>query len=307
MSPKTSRKKRIVYFILFAVFFLVCIPILILYSMGYTIDSSTFGLSGRGGIYVLVAEPYVNIYIGNELKETTGIFLREVLVKSLKPKDYLVLAGSDSYWPWAKFVTVLEGEVSALYPFLVPKALPIKEVLKTDTNYAIVQKLFALETKSSKIIPSIKEFVTSLGTSTNLLPGGIATNSNIIKNVVVKTSAEANGLIKKKMKIWKDGKLIFASWLGTVDRIPPYFCLAQKCKDEITVFSAFSPIGRIDFYPSRDDAIMLTQGNGVYAMEIDNRPYHNFYPIYKGKNPDFRIDGGVVYIKDENAFFSVEL
>ena len=107
MSPKTSRKKRIVYFILFAVFFLVCIPILILYSMGYTIDSSTFGLSGRGGIYVLVAEPYVNIYIGNELKETTGIFLREVLVKSLKPKDYLVLAGSDSYWPWAKFVTVL--------------------------------------------------------------------------------------------------------------------------------------------------------------------------------------------------------
>lgn len=268
MPKELSRTKRTIYFSVFTLFFLLCIPIILLYSFGYTIDRSTFGLSGRGGIYVSLTEPDITVYVGDSIKETTGLFRKEVLIKDLKPKDYLVVTGSDAFWPWAKIVHVSEGEVSALYPLLVPKTLSFKEILKTDENYTDAAKLFLAETKS------------------------VATTT----------------VTKSKMKIWEQGTSIFATWLGSEDRIPPYFCDVQrKCTNTINIFQSGTSVGRIDFYPGRDDAIILVLDRGIYAMEMDGRQYRNFYPIYKGTDPDFRVVSGEVYIKDGVSLSVVEL
>lgn len=271
MPKEPSRTKRTIYFSIFTLFFILCIPAILLYSFGYTIDGGTFGLSSRGGIYVSVTEPDITVYIGDDIKETTGIFRKEVLIKDLKPKDYLVVTGSEEFWPWAKIITVTPGEVSALYPLLVRKTFSFKEILKTDENYVAIAKLFLTEPKNATI-------------------------------------ASSTSIMKSKMKIWKENNSIFASWLGTTDRIPPYFCNGGSvCASAINIFQAAGSIGRIDFYPDREDAIMLILDHGIYAMEIDGRKYHNFYPIYKGNNPDFRIDGNEVYIKDGNNISVVEL
>lgn len=289
MPHEMSRKKRIVYFSIFTLLFVVCIPVIILYSLGYTVDSNTFGLSSRGGIYVLTTEPGITIYIGDSVKEITSIFNKEVLVKDLKPKDYLVLAGGEEYWPWAKIVSVSPGEVSALYPLLIHKSLSFKEILKTDDMYADAAKLFLVNTKNSGIATS------TIATSTLSVASSTAL-------------AKAQGITKGKMRVWKEGNSIFASWLGSSDRIPPYFCsLDRVCVSTITVFQSATVLGRVDFYPDRDDAIMLTLDRGIYAMELDVRNYHNFYPIYKGNDPDFRIAGSEVYIKDGSNLSVIEL
>ncbi len=284
--PKTaSQRKRIIYFIVFVLFFVFCIPILIFYSMGYSIDL-TNGFYGRGGIYVSVAKPDIDVYIGNELKRTTSLFQREVLVKNLKPKEYLVLTGNDAFWPWAKIVPVLQGEVSALYPLLIPRSLPVKEIFRTNEIYKDLQNLFFTKPKS--------------------LAGTLAGASTETDDGLV----EKQGLVtiaNKNIKVWKDDNLIFASWLGPEDRTPPYFCPTKPCSKTLKVFTAYSPIGQIDFYPRRDDVIMLTLDRSIYAMEIDNRTYHNFYPLFKGEDPDFRVDKEVVYIKDSNRFYSIDL
>ena len=291
MPHEISRKRRILYFSFFSLLFVVCIPIIILYSLGYAIDSTTLGLTSRGGVYVLVTEPGITIYIGDDVEETTGIFNKEVFVKDLKPKDYLVVAGGEDFWPWAKIVNVKEGGVSALYPLLVHKTLSFKEILKTDNSYPDVLELFSTEPKTTSPSP-----VTKIATSTNLSPA----SSTIL--------AKAEGITKNRMKIWKEGNQVFATWLGSVERLPQYFCNSEgECTDTIVVFESATPIGRMNFYPDRDDAIMLILDRGIYVMEIDVRQYHNFYPIYKGNNPDFRIDGNLVYIEDEASIFSVEL
>ena len=109
------------------------------------------------------------------------------------------------------------------------------------------------------------------------------------------------------MKISSLKNKIIAEWMGSEERTPEYFCREEKCNLILEVLQTKTDVKNIDFYPVRDDAIILSVSDAVYAAEIDNRQYQNFYPIYKGKNPDFRIDGGTVYIKDGEYIVSVEL
>lgn len=299
MPHEISHKKRVIYFIVFSVLFLLCIPIIVLYSMGYTIDSTTFGLSGRGGIYVMVQEPGVNVYVGDDLKKTTSLFQKEVLVKGLRPKEYLVVVGSDEFWPWAKTVNVSEGEVSPLYPLLLPKELAVTVIPKADEMYAQVLKLFAVEPKASPVAAKNQAQV-----STNLGP----TSSTVSSEVVTKVIPASEIISRRNMRVWKDGNLVFAHWAGgNGDIIPPYFCYKKECTDTIPIFEANMPIGRIDFYPDRDDVIIMTLDRSIYAVETDVRTYHNFYPLYQGTKPDWRVEDSTIYIKDGDVLSSIEL
>ncbi len=266
--PKTfSYKFRVFYFCLFFLVFLIGFPILVFYSAGYTWDD-TFGLTVHGGIYVFTPEPDTSVFVGNELKNVSGFFNKEVLITDLKPDQYLVLATNDTFWPWAKVVDVKEGEVEALVPLLVPKVIETDEVLKTDSLRKTLTAVFATTTVSAS--PS------KVGTST---PGA---------------------LVRKNVKIWHEGPKLYAQWLGSKEAAPEYYCNTGICSKPIEVFEAYVPIRSIDFYPYRDDAIILTLDNGVYVIEIDRRPTQNFYPLYRGVNPDFRVYRNQVYIKDSD-------
>ncbi len=275
MMKPSSYRFRVFYFLLFVLIFLVGFPVLVFYSAGYSWDQ-TFGLSARGGIYVFTPEPNTSVFIGNELKNVSGFFNKEVLVNNLKPNNYLVLATNEKFWPWAKIVQVERGEVEALTPLLVPKVIDTQEILKTDSVRKTLTALFATTTISSS--------VTKIGTST-----------------------PPNALVKKGVQIWHEGNALFAQWLGENDAAPEYFCEAGGCTKSIKVFQSFVPIRTADFYPGRDDAIILALDNGIYVIEIDRRPTQNFYPLYRGQEPDFRIYRGQVYIKDSDYIAALNL
>ncbi len=244
-------------------------PFIVLFSLGYRFTNN-YTLDERGGVYVYVPEYGSEIFIDNELKKTTGTFQRELFVQNLKPKSYTVIVSNENFQPWAKNVDVKEREVSPLYPLLVPKKIDIKEIYATSTQeYKKVSDFFA--------------------------PVKITA---VIATTTATSSPESLGLLKNKMKIWSDDNVVFAKWTGSDTRTPPYFCKDNVCEDSLTVFEAVSPIRHVDFYPDRDDAVIISVGDGVYATEIDTRSYHNFYTLYKGKNPDFRINNGKVYVKD---------
>ncbi len=270
MPRPVSYKLRLIYFFGFLLVFLVGFPILVFYSNGYTFDT-TLGLTIRGGVYVFTPEPNTAVYIGNELKSQSGFLKREVLVNNLKPDQYLVLAANEAFWPWAKIIQVKAGEVEALYPLLVPKVIVADEIT----------------TPASR-----KEILTLFASST--VPSSLKIN----KTASATTSPEV--LTYKKVEIWRTGNTIYAQWTGSEDSAPKYFCTVISCTDPVLVFESFVPIRSFDFYPSRSDAIMLALDNGVYAVEIDRRPYQNFYPIYRGQQPDFRVSDNRVYIKDTN-------
>lgn len=271
--PRTlSRKTRTIYFSLFLLLFVVVIPVLLLYSTGYSIDEA-FNLSGRGGVYVYVEQEGAQVYIGNELKEETGLFNHEVLEKNLRPGTYLVLVSHADYWPWAKFVDVKSGEVSVRAPLLVPKVVPFTEIVKS--------------------------------TSTRLLAG----DAYATAKALFASSTTSSGLTSKNIRLWVENNNIHAKWLGPEDVRPYYFCIdgAKQCPEDIVIYQGgTSQVRAIDFYPGRDDALLLTIDNSIFATEIDPITYRNSYPIYRGKKPEVRISRGVVYIKDGEYIVSTE-
>lgn len=271
MSKPVSYKIRLLYFLAFVLVFLIGFPVLIFYSAGYTLDE-TFGLSFRGGIYVFSPETGTSVFVGNELKGQTSFFQREVLVKNLKPDNYLVLVANEDFWPWAKQVTVERGEVEPLFPLLVPKTIKMTEVKVTDPAYKKTVALFksATSTLFSTISPSLSATVAS------------------------------STIDRRQTAIRYEDQAIFASWLDDQEGAPKYFCQHGSCVKPILVFQSFVPIRSFDFYPSRDDAIILALDTGIYAVELDSRPYQNFYPLYSGQEPDFRISNNQVYIKDND-------
>ncbi len=65
-------------------------------------------------------------------------------------------------------------------------------------------------------------------------------------------------------------------------------------------------ITAIDFYKNRDDVVIITSGDGVYALEIGSENIQNFQPIYKGKNPVFvKKDSSSIYILDSDNLMIV--
>lgn len=287
MPKPISYKFRLIYFLIFALLFVIGFPVLVFYSAGYSVDE-TLGLSIRGGIYVSTPEPNTSVFVGNELKSVSGFFKREILVNKLKPGQYLVLAANDDFWPWAKLVEVERGEVESLFPFLVPKVIQAEEIAKTDSSlrenamHKAILNLFLVTATST---PKTKD--------------------------VAKSSAKNVSQTRKNVKIWIDGDTIYGQWLGDSDEAPKYYCSGNgdlnNCNGTVLVFQSFVPIRTFDFYPSRDDAIILTLDDGVYAVEIDRRTYQNFYPLYRGQMPDFRVSRNQVYIKDGDKLLVLNL
>ncbi len=295
MPKPISYKFRLLYLCVFVLIFLIGFPVLVFYSTGYTIDDA-FGLSVRGGIYVFMPEPNTSVFIENELKATSGFFNKEAFIDHLKPDKYLVLVTNDDFWPWAKFVDVQSYEVEALTPFLVPKVIEAEEIPATSEDYKDTVALFAAK------------------------PVSKVTGAQTPNTLKAQSTSTSEVITRRKVKIWLDDDSIFAQWLGENDAAPEYYChpavvgpvtLSKKpamvCTDPLLVFHSAVPIRRIDFYPYRDDAIMLALDNGVYAVETDNRMYQNFYPVYRGQQPDFRINKNQVYIKDTDYYALLNL
>ncbi len=292
MPKPTSYRFRLVYLLVFVLIFLVGFPVLVFYSTGYTIDDA-FNLSTRGGIYVFMPEPNTSVFLGNELQNTSGFFNKEVLIDHLKPDRYLVLVTNDAYWPWAKFVNVKSQEVESLLPLLVPKVIEAEEIIADTDDYEDVLTLFS--TFSEKKTAQVTSGSTTVPT-------------------VASSSLPASEIFsRRKVKIWLENNDIYAQWTGSNAAAPKYFCaesMVQKekiCTEPLMIFHSFVPITRIDFYPYRNDAVVLALDHGIYAVEIDSRVYQNFYPLYRGQQPDFRIDRNQMYIKDGNFLSLLKL
>lgn len=267
-----SQKVRTIYFSLFALVFVIAIPLILLYATGYSFDTA-FNLSWRGGVYVYVPESDVDVFIGNNIRVTTSLLQREVLEKSLHPGNYLILAAHEDYWPWAKFVEVKPGEVVSKFPLLVPKVMPFEQITRTSPEYKTAAGLFATSTPG----------------------GGVRVESNDIEISAI-------------------GREVVVNWLAATSSAPHFFCLNDvanlddsHCSTSFTVFRAAEDIEFVDFYPGRDDAIILTLGNGVYAVELDRSAYHNVYPIFRGTNPEVRVIRNTIYVKDADYIISAEL
>ncbi len=274
-------KKRRLYFFLFLALFLLAIPILVLYTSGWRLDNN-LKLVKTGGIYISAPSSGAEIYVNNKLGKITNIIQHDFFEQNLTPGTYFVFVYKDGYWPWSKELQVHEQLVSDAHAFLVPREPKTEEIFKILPIYQSVLTIFSAR-------PSLN-----------------ANNAEL----TTETASATTTITRDKVELILSGNTIFAKWLGSADAAPSYFCdeYKQKCAEKIAVFTSSTKIKTFDFYPGRNDVVLIARKNGIYAVELDRRKIQNFALVYAGGDPDFRIGSdGAFYVKDGSTFYRVTL
>ena len=181
-----------------------------------------------------------------------------------------ILIIRSGFWPWLKEVEIKKGEKIYLSPFFAPENGSGFFINDSDPEYQ-----------------SIIE-----GFDTLVVPG--FDNRRISKD--------------GNVAFWIDDNTIFAEWLGSDEEIPEAFCNESDCPRVTIPLTVGGAIRNADFYKGRSDVIVVSFGNGVFAIEIDNKNHQNFQPIYEGNSPQFLLENeNAIYVLDEGILREVRL
>lgn len=261
MKPKTRKMYLLGLFCIF----IVIIPILIFFSMGYRLNSQ-FRLVKTGGIYLVNNESDVTVKLDGENVERAGMFGNNILIRNLIPKAYSMRVEKEGFRPWKKNVTVKEEKVEVCYPLLIPL------VLKPQ----IVSKYVTLKDKKNKREPN-EEYTEAM----NLFKTYDKPEKGIIPgwedSVVKKFKLGTNRRLKKKVLLSREGNNIYVQWTGS-DAKRPFFIDSSEKK---LIFSSRKKIISFGFFPERNNSMLiLLEDRNLFAVEIDTRSKHqNIYKI----------------------------
>jgi hypothetical protein len=78
----------------------------------------------------------------------------------------------------------------------------------------------------------------------------------------------------------------------------------------MSILESTQPFRNVDFYKDRNDIIIASFSNGVWAIELDKRfGTQNSQPIYKGSGePRFmKGEGNTLIVSDSGALFIIDI
>lgn len=282
-------KQQLTYIVGFFAIFVIAIPLLILYSSGYRLDGN-FRVVKTGGIYLENTEYEVTVRI-NGKRVKTGRFEKNVLIRNLSPKTYLVSVEKDGYRPWKKNVKVEGRKVEICYPLLIPvrfdpqrvprylAATPAKKKNRREANekYLEAMKLFKTPDRV------LKTSKTGWG-DVDLKAYGV----------------ETGGRLNRKVLVYAQKNKIYVKWTGS-EKKRPFFINAS---DKQVAYSSSKKILSFDFFPGRQDSILVLLSDlGLYAVEIDTRfGIHNIYKILSNCNRFAVEDVYLYYFSGKNMY-----
>lgn len=326
MKPLT-KKQRSTSLIIFGILFVLIAPVIVLYSLGYTLDDKlTF--QKTGGIFIHSNIANASVFIDREFLKTNGIFIRNTLIQDLVPnKKYLIEIHKEGYQSWVKEIYVYPSIVSEGTVLMLPSVFEPREIFKyldregvatstpilknqtkpTNPEFSFATTLFASSTKTGaeKIIPtSASTTATSSSKSKSKIELFFETldisNFNKLKNLII-NGEEISWLENGNIKLY---------WMDELPSIPYYYCDGEEervCKNEISL-DWKDEIKRFDYLPGRADAWIVLTSHGIYAVEVDGRTQRNIQTIYIGENLDFRLtQADNLIIKEGSKFFEINL
>lgn len=285
MKPLSIKKRRF-YLITLILLFSIFIPLIILYATGYRF-TDTLNLTRTGGIFVSVPESGADAYINNSIVEQTGIFQRNVFVQDLKPGLYDFKIKKNGFQSWSKQLQVFPKTVTVAHPFLLPEEPTLVEIPIFENDGEVQISATSTTAPSSmklapqKQNPEYKKILALFATTTSPNP-------------------------KRKLLVKNVRGVLHVSWTGSTESIPYYFCVSEICQKEVLVKPS-SKLRSFEFYPGRDDLLILNLADGIYLTEIDDRSTQNIQTLVQGKNLDFRVDDGIIYIKKNKNIYYLSL
>ncbi|MCI0619704.1 PEGA domain-containing protein [Candidatus Wolfebacteria bacterium] len=187
----------------------------------------------------------------------------------VRPGEHTVNATAPSLWPWTKTITVPENITVRISPFLLRERPQVLRVDAGTNESAKAQQAFG-----------------------------------VLQHLETPDSVNSDD---GTVTAWIENDTVYAEWKGVTSATPEYFC-TPDCKPTLTVLSATQPVTNVHFLGTRNDVLLFTTPEGIYALELDPRGTQNFQPVYQEAGADFRIrDNESLYVYSNSDYFVLEL
>ena len=107
-----SKRTRTILFFSFVFLFLATIPVLTVYTQGYRLDWENRKLVETGGMDFGVRPLGVRVFVDGEFRQETNFLFRDIIIRNILPRDYVVRIEREGYANWQKTVAVAESIVT---------------------------------------------------------------------------------------------------------------------------------------------------------------------------------------------------
>ena len=142
------------------------------------------------------------------------------------------------------------------------------------------------------------------------------------------------------MELLVRGGELYAVWREDMQRVPYYFCVNQSgsstiaerygqhvaaaldtiaqstttelwrvgdrwCRPEIKLDRLRQAVYFYDFFPDRNDLVLLQLEDGLYVTEIDDRSWQNTQPLIIGADVAVVIENETIYVRHDGHYFEV--
>ena len=365
-----SDRKRRYFFLALLVIFLVSLPIFIFYTSGYRLsfNNQQTSIVTTGGIYITTDNLDVDVYLDEVQVDRPRLFRSAYYIQNIENGLHRMVVQKPGLHTWVKLIPVdsyIVTEAAAFNMPELPYIRPIAQYTNTDGQGVYISKatttdLFPKATTTGNFILTPKAAAGSLKTSSEyeyavkLFASSTASSTSVISRLEAEIqkfgfASSSSASTTKKARVYVEhnnmrlvprGGELYATWIGSVQSTPYYFCTqdsasttialrygahfakqieAQRlstttplhiennriCRSEIRIDRKWQKIKYYNFFPHSSDLVVMRLEDGLYVTEIDDRSWQNTQMIYPGDKFETMVTDNNIYIKEDGRYFEL--
>lgn len=166
---------------------------------------------------------------------------------------------------------------------------------------------------SDGFFPYLKNVSVAEGETTTLQPFMYAQSGTInqsddaeiaitLQNNIVPTLTRPALSDSGNSALWIENNTVLLKWIGDDPNRPDYICVGTECGSGTFVYgSSEDTIVDAEFFPGRDDLVLLQMNQMIHVVEVDRTGNQNIQPVYEGASFVFTARDSVLYILDRTS------
>jgi hypothetical protein len=316
----TKKTRRFIFYIFVAIF-IIMVPVIIFYALGYTFDFEKKTIVATGGIYLKSDPAKAEIYINDKLKGITT-----QLIKRLNPKIYEIKVIKENFHIWQKDLTVQPNLVTKANIILLPINPKISLVATSSQEYIDFNAELDPEPyyilKNNLYRAKDKKLLAQNVLNYIIYKDGIIYLDNIsgkifeldltsLKTAEFFDSVYPN-LNKGKWILSKDNKKLLCQkdksveivWLDDITNNS----IIRK-KGDLDKIDFKQKINDVIWYPKTNEHLIISTDEGILFTELDNRSPRNTINFITSEKPQIKYNASdeILYFLSQNKLYQTEL
>jgi len=263
---------RKIFFWIFFISFIVIVPILVFYSLGYKFDVKSKKISRTGTISLKSSPEDAKIFLnGIKLNNTTPDVL-----SGLVPQDYAIRLEKDDFYPYQLHAKLMPSSVSEFNITLIPK---IKYIEKLEPDFNIYKFFISKHFYGNKVIAFTDQGIYYLDDDfkNDKKISAQSINKDVASNIEEVLEGDDKLIAWSKNGIW------------IIDN------------GNITLIYKPEELIKNVFFGLKERYLLIQDWLNIVALDVENPS--TYYPILKLKDKDANIfyDSGseILYIRDK--------